>query len=375
MSNVRMSLIAVIFSLSMHLTAVAEEALVFVSSMAPGDKGAVQAFHLNLQTGALTAAERTGGVSNPFFLALSPDRKTLYSNDSAQFGGKVDEYVAAFHIERSTGSLKPLGRQSSRGTVSCYVDATASALVVANYGSGSVASLPVHEDGSLGEPVSFFKHVGSSVDKKRQSESHAHSIVVSPDGRFALSADLGLDQVLVYRLDGKTAALSPNEPPHAKAPAGAGPRHLTFHSDGRHVYVINEMANSITTFDYDAERGSLSEKTTISTLPADFTGKSYCADVKTTTDGKFLFGTNRGHDSIAAYRLGEDGLPTLVGIYPSLGKGPQNLAIAPGGEFLLCANMPGSNIVVFRIDRKTGALQAVGEPTPLPQPSCIMIVP
>jgi 6-phosphogluconolactonase len=158
-------------------------------------------------------------------------------------------------------------------------------------------------------------------------------------------------------------------------PPGAGPRHLTFHPGGKHAYVINEINNSVTCFDYASESGVLTERQTISTLPEDFQGKSYCADLKITPDGRFLYGTNRGHDSIAAYRIGAEGRLTLMGIEPSLGKGPQNLAITADGNWLLCANMPGNNIVVFRIDAKTGALKSVGEPVSMPSPSCIRLLP
>ena len=269
--------------------------------------------------------------------------------------------------------MKLLNRQSARGSAACYldVDATGKTVLVANYSTGSVAALPVNEDGSLGEASSFIQHAGSSVDSARQKGPHAHCFVVSPDNRFAYASDLGLDQVLGYRLEASKAKLSPNRQPFVRTPPGAGPRHLTFHSKGKQVYVINEISNSVTAFDHDADTGILIEKQTISTLPKDFTGKSYCADLKITPDGRFLYGTNRGHDSIAAYRIGDDGQLTLIGIEPSLGKGPQNLAITPDGKLLLCANMPGNNVAVFRIDPKEGTLTSVGEPVAVPSPSCI----
>jgi 6-phosphogluconolactonase len=254
------------------------------------------------------------------------------------------------------------------------VDATGKTVVVANYSTGSVASFPVRDDGSLGEAASFVQHKGSSVVTARQEGPHAHCIVVSPDNRFVYAADLGLDQVLGYRIDAAAGKLSPNRQPYVRTPPGAGPRHLTFHPNGRRMYVINELANSVTLFDYDSDSGMLVEQQTISTLPEDFEGKSHCADLKITPNGRFLYGTNRGHDSIAAYKIGDDGRLTLLAIEPSLGKGPQNLAITPGGEFLLCANMPGNNVAVFRIDAKTGTLMRVGEPISTPSPSCIKLM-
>jgi 6-phosphogluconolactonase len=357
--------------------AAAETSLVFISAFASGDQGAIHAYHLDLSAGSLKPVQRTTGVENPFFLALSPDRKFLYSIHAKTFGGKEDEQIAAYEIVGRYGQLKLLNRQSARGSSACYlqVDATGKTIVVANYDTGSVASLPVKEDGSLGPAASFVQHVGSSVNPERQKEPHAHCIVISPDNRFAFAADLGTDQILSYRLDAAKATLAPNQPPFAKSPAGAGPRHLTFHPNGKLVYVINELLNSVTAFAYNIEKGVLTEIQTISTLPKDFAGESYCADLKITPNGRFLYGTNRGHDSIAAYRIADDGRLTLIGIEASLGKGPQNLLITPGGDLLLCANMPGNNVAVLRIDPQTGALKSVGTPIEITSPSCIMLVP
>jgi 6-phosphogluconolactonase len=354
----------------------ATELLVFVSAFAKGDEGAIHAYQLNPESGQLKQVQRTAGMEHPFFTALSPNRKFLYAiHAPGQFGGKDNEQVSAYEIVGPNGQLKLLNRQSALGTAACYldIDATGKTVLVANYSSGSVASLPVREDGSLGEAASFVQHVGSSVDPGRQSGPHAHCIVVSPDNKYAFAADLGLDQVLGYRLDAATSKLAPNKQPFVRTVPGAGPRHLTFHPNGKHVYVINELKNSITLFDYEAGSGMLIEQQTIPTLPKGFLGASYCADLKITPNGRFLYGTNRGHDSLAAYRLGDDGRLTLLAIEPSLGKGPQNLAITPNGELLLCANMPGNNVVVFKIDQSSGGLKAVGEPIAIPSPSCIRI--
>jgi 6-phosphogluconolactonase len=356
--------------------AVAADPLVFVTEFAAGDKGGIRAYEFDTKAGKLKELHRTAGVEHPFFLALSPDKKFLYSIHAKQFSGKEHEHVAAFALSGRTGELKFLNRVSAEGTAACYldVDATGKAVLVANYTSGSVASLPVKADGSLGDKASFFQHKGSSVNDKRQKEPHAHCIVVSPDNKYAFAADLGTDQILCYKLDPATAKLTANDPPFAKAPAGAGPRHLTFHPNGKGVYVINELLNSITVFDYDKATGKLTEKQTLSTLPADFKGTSHCADLKFTPDGKYLYGTNRGHDSIACYRVDDDGKMKLIGIEPSLGKGPQNLAVA-GGAWLLCANMPGNNLAVFKIDPATGKLRSAGDPVKHNSPSCIMLVP
>jgi len=356
------------------VTLSAAEPVVFISAFASGDKAGIHAFRFDSKTGALQPLHRTTDIQNPFFLAVSPDQRFLYAINAEKFGGADDEFVAAYALESRTGQLKRLNQQSARGTASCYleVDATGRAVLVANYASGSVASLPVKEGGSLGEAASFVQHSGSSIDSQRQKGPNAHSIVISPDNRFALAADLGIDKILIYQLDAATAKLTPNEAqPFAKMQPGSGPRHITFHPSGRHLYVINELANTVTCFDYAAASGTLAERQTIATLPSGFSGRSYTADLKISPDGKFLFGTNRGHDSIASYRIGEDGSLTLLSIDKSLGKGPQNLLITPDGQWLLCANMPGNSVVVFQIDATNGKIAATGPPVEMPMPSCI----
>ena len=352
----------------------ASDPLVFISAFAAGEKAGLHAFTFDLEKGMLKPLHRTTDIQNPFFIVVSPDKRFLYAIDAEKFGGDEDENVAAYALEGHTGRLKRLNHQSARGTASCYldVDATGKSVLVANYSSGSVASLPVKIDGSLGEAASFFRHSGSSADPQRQKGPNAHSFVVSPDGKHALAADLGIDKIMIYKLDAATAKLAPNEAQHfAKLTPGSGPRHLTFHPGGKLVYVINELANTITVFDWKAAEGTLKQKQTIATLPADFTGKSYTADLKITPDGKHLYGTNRGHDSIASYRIADDGTLTLLAIQPSGGKGPQNLLVTPDGQWLLCANMPGNNVVAFKIEATSGAITAHGEPVEVPMASCI----
>ncbi len=356
------------------VTLSAAEPVVFISAFASGDKAGIHAFRFDSKTSALQPLHRTTDIQNPFFLAVSPDQRFLYAINAEKFGGADDEFITAYALEGRSGQLKRLNQQSARGTASCYldVDATGKTVVVANYASGSVASLPVNEAGALGEAASFVQHSGSSIDPQRQKGPNAHSIVISPDNRFALAADLGIDKILIYQLDAATAKLTPNDAqPFVKMQPGSGPRHISFHPIGRHVYVINELANTVTCFDYAAASGMLTERQTIATLPAGFTGKSYTADLKITPDGKFLYGTNRGHDSIASYRIGADGGLTLLSIDPSLGKGPQNLLITPDGQWLLCANMPGNSVVVFRIDDTNGKITVSGTPIEMPMPSCI----
>lgn len=355
--------------------AAADEPLVFVSAFATGDTGAIHAYQMDLKSGSLKLLHRMPDVQNGFFMAVSRDNKYLYAINAPTFGGKDPEQAAAYTLEGRTGKLKPLNKESTHGTASCYldVDATGKMLLVANYVTGNVASLPVKSDGLLGPAVSVMQHEGKVVDPKRQESAHAHCFVISPDNKYAYAADLGLDKIFGYAIDPAKASLKPTRQQFARTPPRAGPRHLTFHPKQPWMYVINEIENSVTLFDYHAADGTLIERQTISTLPADYKEETNTADVKITPDGRFLYGTNRGHDSIACYTIGEDGLLTLLEIKPSLGKGPQNLAITAGGEYVLCANMPSNNLVVFQIDKQTGKLKSVGEPIEISSPSCILI--
>ncbi len=364
----------IVWLMMMSNTAASADPLVFVSAFTSGEAGAIHAYRFDSKTGQLNLLNRTTDVEHPFFLAISPDGKYLYSIDAKKFGGPENEFVAAYKIQAGSGKLIRLNRQSGRGTASCYldVDTSGKTVVVANYSTGNIAALPVQDDGSLSEAVSFIQHSGSSVDPKRQTGPNAHCIVVSPDNRFVLAADLGIDKVMIYRLNADTATIAAHETQaFAELPPGSGPRHLTFHPNGRSVYVINELSNTITCFDYAADVGTLTAQQTISTLPPGFSGKTNTADLKISPNGKFLYGTNRGHDSIAIYKIADDGRLQLVSIDPSLGKGPQNLLITPDGRWLLCANMPGNSLVVFAIDSKTGALTPIGKPLSIPMPSCI----
>lgn len=372
----RLTLPALLASASTALAA--NQPLVFVTAFAPGEKAGIHAFGFDPEKGMLEPLKRSTGVQNPFFIAISPDQKFLYAIDSEKFGAPDDEFVAAFAIEGRNGDLRLINRQSTRGTASCYldVDPTGKSVLVANYSSGNIAALPVQPDGSLSEAASFFQHSGSGWDPKRQKGPNAHCLAVSPDGSYALACDLGIDKVMLYTLDGKSAKLTPNpSQPLATLAPGSGPRHLAFHPNGRLVYVINELANTITVFAWNAAEATLREKQTLSTLPQDFTGKSYTADLKITPDGRHLYGTNRGHDSVASYAIADDGTLSLLRIQPSGGKGPQNLLVTPDGKWVLCANMPGNNVVVFKRDPNSGALTPHLTPVEVPMASCIRWVP
>jgi 6-phosphogluconolactonase len=256
------------------------------------------------------------------------------------------------------------------------VDPTGKCLLVANYGSGSIAALPIRADGSLAEPSAVIQHQGSSVNSQRQAGPHAHFITPDPRNRFALTCDLGLDQVLVYRLDAAKSSLTANNPPFAGVKPGAGPRHLAFHPSGRFVFLINEMGSTLTVFAYDAKRGALKELQTISTLPEGFAGNSTCAEVQVHPSGKFVYGSNRGHDSIAVFSFdAASGKLTCLEHQPTQGKTPRHFALDPAGHWLLAENQDSDNVVVFRVDAKTGRLSPAGQTVSVGAPVCAVFVP
>lgn len=334
---------------------------------------------LDLASGALTIKGLAGEAVNPSFVAIHPNQKFLYAvGEVDNFDKKKTGGVSAFAIDPKTGNLTLLNQQSSGGAGPCHlvVDKAGKNVLVANYSGGSVASLPIGDDGKLKEPASVIQHKGSSVNADRQKQPHAHSINLDAANKFAIAADLGLDKLLVYQFDPAKGTLTPHEPPSAPVAPGAGPRHFTFSPDGKFGYVINEMGNTVTAFSYDPAKGTFKEIQAIPTLPKDFTGKSYTAEVVAHPSGKFLYGSNRGHDSIAIFAVDPDsGKLTAAGHEPTKGKTPRNFAIDPTGTYLLAENQGSGTIVVFRIDAKTGALKQVGDPVSVPGPVCVRFAP
>jgi 6-phosphogluconolactonase len=331
-------------------------------------------------TGQLSEPQLAGEATNPSFLAIAPDHRHLYAvGEVGDFGGqKKTGGVSAFALEPKTGDLKLLNQQPSKGADPCHIitDKAGKHVLVANYTGGSVAVLPIDHDGKLGAATAFQQHAGKSVDKSRQGEPHAHSINLDAANRFAFAADLGLDKVMIYQYDTDKGTLTANDPPSASVPPGSGPRHFAFHPSGHYAYVINEMGNTITAFQYDAHKGALTELQNISTLPKDFKGQSWTADVHVHPSGKFVYGSNRGHNSIAVFTVDEKtGKLTAAGYQDSGIKTPRNFALDPAGKYLLVANQDGDSIVVFSIDQKTGELKPTGHSAKVYAPVCLQFMP
>ncbi|MBN2508400.1 MAG: lactonase family protein [Verrucomicrobia bacterium] len=330
---------------------------------------------LELGTGKLTEPVLAAKAVNPSFLAPHPHREFLYAVGEVWSGPKKGT-VTAFRIEASTGALTELNQQPSGGAGPCHLslDRTGKHLMVANYGGGSIAVLPVLEDGSLGEATAFVQHTGSSIHPQRQKEPHAHGIYTDAAARFVFVPDLGLDKVMIYRLEaGKLIA---HDPPFARVRPGAGPRHFALHPSERFAYVINELDSTVTGFRYDAQRGVLQGMQSVSTLPKGFDGKNTTAEIEVHPTGKFLYGSNRGHDSLAVYSMTpETGMLTLVEHEPTLGKTPRGFGIDPAGRWLVAANQQSDTVVVFRIDPQTGALEPTGQTLKVGAPVCVMFLP
>jgi 6-phosphogluconolactonase len=338
----------------------------------------IYAYRFDPATAESTPVGLVAETINPSFLAVHPNHRFLYAvNEVGKYNGQSSGAVSAFAIDRRTGKLTLLNQVPSGGADPCYitVDKTGKYVLVANYTGGSVAVFPVLEDGRLGEASAFVQHQGHGANPERQEGPHAHSIDLSSDNHFALVDDLGLDQVISYRFDAVKGLLTANEPAFAKVDPGAGPRHFAFHPSGKFAYVINEMHSTVTAFAYDGDRGTLRSTQTISALPRDFKGQNDDAEVQVHPSGKFLYASNRGHDSIAVFAIDPNkGTLTPVEDVPTKGKTPRSFEIDPTGSFLFAENQKSDNIVVFRIDAGTGRLTPTDKVLEVGSPVCVKFV-
>lgn len=352
----------------------AGEMLVYVGTKTGPKSEGIYCFRLEMASGKLSPLGVTGGVKNPMFLAIHPTGDYLYAVSEISEGDKPLGAVTAFALNRDGGELTPLNHQSSEGAGPCYlsVDRAGKYVLVANYSGGSIASLPIRQDGSLAPATSAIRHTGVVAEASRKKGPLAHSINVSPDNRFAFAVDLGLDRIFIYKFDSDSGALTPHEPAFAAVAPGSGPRHFTFHPNAKYAYINNETKSSVTTFSYDADSGALMELQTITTLPADFMEKNSTAEILVHPSGKFLYCSNRGHDSLAIFAIDETtGKLSAVGHQSTLGKTPRNFGIDPTGAYILACNQASDSIVVMRIDQATGKLEPVGEPVHVGSPMCV----
>jgi 6-phosphogluconolactonase len=341
----------------------------------------IYAYRFDPNTARLDPIGLVAETVNPSFLAVHPNHRFIYAvNEVSNYKGEKSGAVSAFAIDHVTGKLTLLNQVASRGGDPCYisVDQAGKHVLVANYGGGSIAVFPVLEDGRIGEASAFVQHSGHGTNPERQEGPHAHSIDLSPDNRFAIVDDLGLDESLVYRFDNAKGSLTAdsNSTLIAKAADGAGPRHFAFHPNGRFAYVINEMQSTVSAFHYDPATGELQKLQTISSLPKDSSGHSDAAEIQVHPSGRFLYASNRGPDSIAVFAIdGKKGTLTPIEYVSTKGASPRNFEIAPGGSRLLAANEKSDDIVMFLINPQTGRLTSTGKVLEVAQPVCIKFVP
>jgi len=334
----------------------------------------IYSYRYDSGSGQVTPLGVAAETVNPSWVTLHPNGRFLYAvNEIGNYKGPNSGGISAFSLDRSTGKLTLLNEVASRGADPCYItiDKTGKYLLVANYTGGNVAVFPILSDGKLGEASAFIQHTGHGPNAERQEGPHAHSIDLSPDNRWAYVDDLGLDELLVYKFDAAKGTLTPNDPPFAKVAPGAGPRHFVLHPSGKSAYVVSELGRTVTVFSNDSSKGTFRLEQTISTLPQGFTDRNDDAEIEVHPSGKFLYASNRGHESIAVYAIDAGGKLSLVEITPTGGKEPRSFEIDPTGKLLFAANQKSDNIVIFRIDPKSGRLTPTGQKLDVPSPVCV----
>jgi len=375
-------MLAALLTTATGALAAPKEYFVYFGTYTKAPSKGIYRARFDVATGKLSAVELAAETKDPSFVALHPNGKFLYAIDESSDPVKTPgRGVSAYAINAATGALTLLNTQSvgGGGPAHLTVDRSGQCVLVANYGAGSVCAISLQPDGRLGAVGSVIKHTGSSVNAARQKGPHAHAIEVSPDNRFAFSPDLGLDKIQAYRLDPAAAKLTPNDPAFAPVPPGSGPRHLAFHPNGKFAYVINEMLCTMSVFQYDAARGAFTDLQNISTLPpavAAVPKGTSTAEVQVHPNGKFLYGANRGDNTIVVYAIDSaTGKLTYVETQSTLGKTPRHFALDPTGAWLLAENQDSGTVAVFRVDPKTGRLTATGTPAEVPFPVSAVFVP
>jgi 6-phosphogluconolactonase len=327
---------------------------------------------MDAETGKVEQLAVMGGIEDPSFLTIDPPGNHLYAvTETANSEGEGVVYAYSINGD---GSLSLLNQRFTGGADPCHlaVDATDSYVIVANYIGGSVCMLPISPDGRLGEKCDFIQHEGSSVNVERQREAHAHSVTIDHTNSWAYVCDLGMDRILVYRINHEDQRLEAEVALTVQAESGQGPRHFDIHPSGQYCYVINELGSTVSVYDHDHRSGQMTSKQLISTLPDGWKGLKSTADIHVSPDGRFLYGSNRGHHSIAMFAIDPgSGELTLIGCEPTRGKTPRNFAIAPGGRFILAANQDSGDIVTFAVDEESGRLEFTGNQLAIPAPVCI----
>jgi 6-phosphogluconolactonase len=349
----------------------------YVGTYTGAQSKGIYAFRFDDSSGALTPLGLVAETPSPSFLTRSSDGRFVFAvNEISSFGGERSGSVTSFAVDRATSKLTAINTESTRGAAPCHLmlDRTGRFLAVANYSSGSFAILPVGADGRLAPVSSLVANEGSGPNRQRQEGAHAHMVRFDPENRFLYGADLGLDRVFVYHFDPSSGKPVANNPPSASVAPGAGPRHVAFHPNGHFAYVINELASTITAFGWNPAAGTLTPMGTVSTLPAGFAGNNSTAEIAVHPNGKFVYGSNRGHDSIAVFSVAESGGLQFVEAVSTRGRTPRNFELDPTGRWLLAANQDSNTVAVFRIDATTGKLTATGDPVDVGSPVSLLFM-
>jgi 6-phosphogluconolactonase len=345
----------------------------YIGAYTNGASKGILLARFNSKTGTISTPELAVATPNPTFLAIHPGNRFIYAvNEVGSWNGQKTGIVSAFSIEKG-GKLRLLNQVSSKGSGPCHValDSKGRVALVANYGSGSIASYKLASDGQLSEAVSFFQDTGYGPNKARQEGPHAHSNTLSADNRYVVSCDLGTDRLSLYELDTENAQLVPSNPPFVRAVPGGGPRHFTFHPNDKFAYVCNEILSSVTAFQWNRFRGELTEIQTVSALPKGFSGENTAAEIRIHPLNGHLYVSNRGHNSIAVFDITKDGKLALVEITPTGGKTPRNFNFDPTGRWLLAANQGSDDITVLEVVHKKATLRATGNAVKCGTPLCL----
>lgn len=360
-------LISLFFLIHLSVLSQNGDYFLFVGTYTLKTSEGIYVYKFNTQTGDFTPISHTKGIKNPSFLAISPNQRFLYAAE-----GKSGESVRAFSIEMPSGNLTLLNTQSSVGVGPTHlqVDKTGKWVIVGNYTTGNLSTLPIKSDGSLGKALQTIQHEGKSINLERQNQPHVHSVNIAPNNTDVFVPDLGIDKIMAYCFDAKTGQLTAGNPPFIATAPGAGPRHFTYHPNGKFAYVIQEIDATITGFRY--KKGQLIPFQTVKNLPDDYTGAKSSADIHISPDGKFLYGSNRTHESLVIFRIhSKTGQLTLVGHQNVFGKTPRNFAIDPTGQWVLVANQDTDNITIFKRDADTGKLTFTGKEISVSMPVCL----
>ena len=366
-------LTAILMSTGLVAQAQSNKEIMYVGTYSLRGSEGIYVFEFDRKTGSMTPVQSVSNAKSPSFLALHPSGKYLYSvNEGADKRGGVSAYA----VDNATGKLQFLNGQSSLGGGPCHVsvDQTGKTAFVSNYGGGSLAVLPIKFDGTLGAATDSVQNTGNGVNALRQDKPHVHSTTIAPDNRFAYVADLGTDKLNIYEVDANASKIKPASTPFATVKPGSGPRHFTFHPNGKYAYLVEELTSTVAVFSRDPKTGALLLiDDNVKTLPNEFSSQNTSADIHVDPSGKFLYQSNRGANTLAIFAIGSNGKLTKVADQPTEGKTPRNFLIDPRGDFVFVANQDSDNITIFKRDQKTGKLTYTGQSVKVPAPVCVIM--